>query len=86
MLSPGTLSAKGIRDEVREMSDPKNEPRKAGTCFEGTTWAEMIEKAAGEGKLGSLCEDVMRSLVKGKGPKPDQGQTENKDQDPGGSK
>lgn len=68
------------------MSEPKDKPRKVSTCFEDPTRAEMIEKAAAEGKLGSLSEEMMRSLVKGLGPKTGQGQTENSDQDPGGSK
>ena len=68
------------------MSKPKDEPRKVSTCFEGSTWAEMIEKASGEEKLGSLCEEMMKSLVKGLGSNAAQGKTENKDQNSGGTK
>lgn len=85
-FDPGTLSANKNRDEAREMSDPKDKPRKVSTCFEDPTWAEMIEKASGEGKLGSLSEEMMRSLVKGLGPKTGQGQTEDQDRDTGGPK
>jgi hypothetical protein len=46
----------------------------------------MIEKSSAEGKLGSLSEEMMRSLVKGLEPKTGQGQTKNNDQDSGGSK
>lgn len=68
------------------MSKPKDEPRKVSTCFEDPSWAEMVEKAAGEGKLGSLSEEMMRSLVKGLGSKTGQGLIENKDQNSGGPK
>jgi len=46
------------------MDENKDQPRKISTCFEGSSFAEMMQKIMGEEGIGSLCEEMMRSLVK----------------------
>jgi len=46
------------------MSDKKDQLRKVSTCFEGPACAEMMQKIMGEKGIGSLCEEMMRSLIK----------------------
>ena len=46
------------------MDENKDQPRKVSICFEGPSCAEMMEKIMGEEGIGSLCEEMMRSLVK----------------------
>ena len=46
------------------MKDNKGQPKKVSTCFEGSPAAEMMQKITGEQGIGSLCEEMMRSLIK----------------------
>jgi len=46
------------------MGDKKDQLRKVSTCFEGPACAEMMQKIMGEKGIGSLCEEMMRSLIK----------------------
>jgi len=46
------------------MKDNKGQPKKVSTCFEGSPAAEMMKKIMGEQGIGSLCEEMMRSLIK----------------------
>ena len=46
------------------MNENKDQPRKVSTCFEGSPFAEMMQKIMGEEGIGSLCEEMMRSLMK----------------------
>ncbi len=46
------------------MDENKDQPRKVSTCFEGTPSAEMMQKITGEQGIGSLCNELMRSLMK----------------------
>ena len=46
------------------MKENKGQPKKASTCFEGSPAAEMMQKIMGEPGIGSLCEEMMRSLIK----------------------
>lgn len=46
------------------MKENKDQPRKVSTCFEGSPWAEMMQKIMGEEGIGSLCREMMRSFVK----------------------
>ena len=46
------------------MDENKDQPRKVSTCFEGSSFAEMMQKIMGEDGIGSLCEALMRSLTK----------------------
>jgi len=45
------------------MDENKDQPRKISTCFEGSSFAEMMQKIMGEEGIGSLCEEMMRSLT-----------------------
>ena len=46
------------------MDENKDQPRKISTCFEGSSFAEMMQKIMGKEGIGSLCEEMMRSLIK----------------------
>jgi len=46
------------------MKEDNGQPKKASTCFEGSTCAEMMQKIMGKQGIGSLCEEMMRSLIK----------------------
>jgi hypothetical protein len=58
------LPAKKTCDKVKEMDENKDQARKVSTCFEGSSFAEMMQKIMGEEGIGSLCEEMMRSLIK----------------------
>jgi hypothetical protein len=45
------------------MKENKDQPKKVSTCFEGSPTAEMMQKIMGEQGIGSLCEEMMRSLI-----------------------
>ena len=49
------------------MDKKKDQPRKISTCFEESSFAEMMQKIMGQEKIGSLCEEMMRSLTKRRG-------------------
>ncbi len=42
----------------------KGQPKKVSTCFDGSPAAEMMQEIMGEQRIGSLCEETMRSLLK----------------------
>jgi hypothetical protein len=46
------------------MKENKDQPKKMSTCFEGSPTAEMMQKIMGERGIGSLSEEMMRSLIK----------------------
>ena len=46
------------------MDENKDRPNKASTCFEGSPFAEMMQKITGKEGIGSLCEEMMKSLTK----------------------
>jgi hypothetical protein len=46
------------------MKENKGQPNKASTCFEGSPAAEMMLKIMGEKGIGSLSEEMMKSLIK----------------------
>jgi len=46
------------------MKENKGQPKKVSTCFEGSPAAEMMQKIMAEQGIGSLCEEMMRSLIK----------------------
>ena len=46
------------------MKENKDQPKKVSTCFEGSPAAEMMRKIMGEQGIGSLCEEMMRSLIR----------------------
>ncbi|MCX6568885.1 MAG: hypothetical protein NT147_07545 [Candidatus Aminicenantes bacterium] len=46
------------------MKKNKGQPKKVSTCFDGSPAAEMMQKIMGEQRIGSLCEEKMRSLIK----------------------
>jgi hypothetical protein len=50
------------RNEV-SIDENKDQPRKVSTCF-ALSGAEMMQKIMGEEGIGSLCEAMMRSLIK----------------------
>jgi hypothetical protein len=51
--------AKLMKNEKKK----KGQPKKVSTCFDGSSAAEMIQKIMGEQRIGSLCEEMMRSLL-----------------------
>ena len=46
------------------MTENKGQPKDVSTCFDGSPAAEIIQKIMGEQRIGSLCEEMMRSLIK----------------------
>ncbi len=78
------------------MKENKEEPRKVSTCFEDSPCAELMEKIMGEGGVGSLCEEMMRSMAGRFGGgrqasqederRPGAAQSRDKDQESGGVK
>jgi hypothetical protein len=46
------------------VKENKGQPKKVSTCFEGSPAAEMMLKIMGEKGIGSLSEEMMRSLIK----------------------
>jgi hypothetical protein len=46
------------------MKENKDQPKKMSTCFEGSPTIEMMLKIMGENGIGSLSEEMMRSLMK----------------------
>jgi hypothetical protein len=46
------------------MKDNKGQPKDVSTCFEGSPTVEMMLKIMGENGIGSLSEEMMRSLMK----------------------
>ena len=45
------------------MKENKDQPKKVSICFEGSPSAEMMQKIMTEQGIGSLCEEMMRSLI-----------------------
>ncbi len=50
-------------NEKAKVKDNKEQPRKVSTCFEGSSSAEMMQKIVGAEGIGSLSEEMMRSLI-----------------------
>jgi len=48
------------------MDENKDQPRKVSSCFDGQACAEMMQKIMDEEGIGSLCEEMMRSVMKGR--------------------
>jgi len=46
------------------MNKDKTKQGAFSTCLEGSPCAEMMQKIMGENGVGSLCEEMMRSLNK----------------------
>jgi len=46
------------------MKENKGQPKEVSTCFDGSPAAEIMQKIGGEQRIGSLCEERMRSLLK----------------------
>ena len=44
------------------MKENKDQQSKAGTCFENSPCAEMMQKLMGEKGIGSLCEEMMQKM------------------------
>jgi hypothetical protein len=45
------------------MDENKDQPRKISTCFEGSSFAEKMQQIVGAEGIGSLSEEMMRSLI-----------------------
>ncbi len=52
-------------ERLRDVRESKDEPGKVSTCFDESPCAEMMQKLMGEQGIGSLCEEMMRSLRRG---------------------
>jgi len=46
------------------MKENKNQPKNVSTCFDGSPAAEMMQRILSEQRIGSLCDEMMRSLIK----------------------
>lgn len=46
------------------MKENEEKQKNASSCFEGQAWAEMMQKILGDRRIGSLCEEMMRSMMK----------------------
>jgi hypothetical protein len=53
-----------MKNKKAKVKDNKEQPRQVSTCFEGSPAAEMMQKIMGEQGIGSLSEEMMRSLLK----------------------
>ena len=52
-----------MKDEKAKVKENKDQPRKVSSCFEGQACAELMQKILAEKRIGSLCEEMMRSLI-----------------------
>jgi hypothetical protein len=52
-----------MKNEKAPVKEDKDLPRQGSSCFEGPSFAEMMEKIVGQEGIGSLCTELMRSLV-----------------------
>jgi hypothetical protein len=48
---------------AKEMDEKKDQPKKVSTCFEGASFAEMMQKILGKEGIGSLSDEMMRALT-----------------------
>ncbi len=46
------------------MEEKKDKQKEFSTCVEGSHFAEMMQKMMGQQGTGSLCEEMMRSMMK----------------------
>ena len=70
------------------MKENIDQPKMVSTCFEGLPGAEMMQQIMGEQGIGSLCEEMMRSMMNGCGeseeePQEAESAPENHGKDPG---
>jgi len=75
------LPAKYAGDKAKEMDENKDQPRKVSTCFEGSSFAEMMQKIMGSEGIGSLSEEMMRSLIENCGQGKEEPQEAKKEED-----
>jgi len=47
------------------MEEKKNSEKTFSTCLESFPCAEMMQKMMGQQGIGSLCQDMMKSMMKG---------------------
>jgi len=66
------------------MKEDKDRQRKVNTCLEGSPCAEMMQKIMGEQGIGSLCEEMMRSLMKTRRESQETPRESEKNEGPGG--
>ena len=66
---------------VKETDENKDQPRKVSTCFEGSSFAEMMQKIMGAEGIGSLSEEMMRSLIENCGQGKEESQEAKKEED-----
>ncbi len=45
------------------MNENKDQSKKVSTCFEGSPCAEMLQTIMGEQGIGSLCDEMMKSMM-----------------------
>jgi hypothetical protein len=50
-------------NEKAKVKDNEEKPRQVSTCFEGSSFAEMMQKIMGSEGIGSLSEEMMRSMI-----------------------
>jgi hypothetical protein len=50
---------------AKKMTESQDRPGRVSTCFEESPCAEMMQKVMNEQGIGSLCEELMRSLIRG---------------------
>jgi hypothetical protein len=48
----------------KRMKENASRQKTLSTCFEGSPTAEMMQKIMGQQRIGSLSEEMMRSLIK----------------------
>ncbi len=46
------------------MADKKDSQKEFSTCFEELPFAEMMQKMMGQGRVGSLCAEMMEKIKK----------------------
>lgn len=57
--------AKPMKNEKVNVKESKGQPGKVSTCFEGSPCAELMQKVMGKHGIGSLCDELMKSVVNG---------------------
>jgi hypothetical protein len=59
----GKIEGEDRKEKGKDMKDDKDPRKTVSTCLEGSPCAEMMQKILGEEGMGSLCEEMMRTVM-----------------------
>ena len=51
-----------MNNEKVKVKETKDQPGRVSTCFEGAPFAELMQEVLGEHGIGSLCQEMMKTL------------------------